>query len=139
MAKKVKLSFKNTVSRCKQSFREECDVNRIVARARKTGYLIDPTIVANRQAVFMDCSQVDFMDMLNRVNVAQRAFDALPSDVRSKFDNDVAKLLDFISDPVNEDVSISLGLLPKKVIPVVEEPAQEPVGQGEAAPVVPNV
>jgi len=138
MATKVKLSFKNSVSRCKQSFREECDVNRIVARARKTGYLIDPTIVANRQAVFMDCSQVDYMDMLNRVNVAQSAFDALPSDVRSKFDNDVAKLLDFVSDPVNEDVSISLGLLPKKVVPV-EEPAQEPVGQGEAAPVVPNV
>lgn len=138
MAKKVKLSFKNTVSRCKQSFREECDVNRIVARARKTGYLIDPTIVANRQAVFMDCSNIDYMDMLNRVNVAQRAFDALPSDVRSKFDNDVAKLLDFVADPANEDAAIALDLLPKKVVPVVEEPAQ-PVGQGEAAPVVPNV
>ena len=137
MAKKVKLSFKNTVSRCKQSFREECDVNRIVARARKTGYLIDPTIVANRQAVFMDCSNIDYMDMLNRVNVAQRALDALPSDVRSKFDNDVAKLLDFVADPANEDAAIALDLLPKKVIPV-EEPAQ-PVGQGEAAPVVPNV
>ena len=137
MAKKVKLSFKNTVSRCKQSFREECDVNRIVARARKTGYLIDPSIVANRQAVFMDCSNIDYMDMLNRVNVAQRAFDALPSDVRSKFDNDVAKLLDFVADPANEDAAIALDLLPKKVVPV-EEPAK-PVGQGEAAPVVPNV
>lgn len=139
MAKKVKLSFKNTVSRCKQSFKSDCDVNRIVARARKTGYLIDPSIVANRQAVFMDCSNVDYMDMLNRVNVAQRAFDALPSDVRSKFDNDVAKLLDFVADPANEDAAIALDLLPKKVVVPVKEPAQEPVGQGEAAPVVPNV
>jgi len=133
MAKRVKLSFKDTVSRCKKSFQSECDINRIVARARKTGYLIDPAIISDRQAVFMDCSKVDFMDMLNRVNVAQRAFDALPSDVRSKFDNDVAKLLDFVADPANEAVAIDLGLLPKKVVPV-EEPAQ-PVGQGETAPV----
>lgn len=136
MAKKVKLSFKNTVSRVKQSFKNECDINRIVARARKTGYLIDPSIVANRQAVFMDCSNVDYMDMLNRVNVAQSAFDALPSDVRSKFDNDVSKLLDFVADPTNEDAAIALDLLPKKVVVPVEEPAQ-PVGQGEAAPVPP--
>jgi len=137
MAKRVKLSFKDTVSRCKKSFKDECDINRIVARARKTGYLIDPAIISDRQAVFMDCSKVDFMDMLNRVNVAQSAFNALPSDVRAKFDNDVAKLLDFVADPANEAVAIDLGLLPKKVVPV-EEPAQ-PVGQGEAAPVVPNV
>jgi len=111
----------------------ECDINRIVARARKTGYLIDPAIISDRQAVFMDCSKVDFMDMLNRVNVAQSAFNALPSDVRAKFDNDVSKLLDFVADPANEAVAIDLGLLPKKVVPV-EEPAQ-PVGQGETAPV----
>ena len=91
MAKKVKLSFKNTVSRCKQSFRSECDINRIVARARKTGYLIDPSIVANRQAVFMDCSQIDYMDMLNRVNVAQRAFDALPSDIALDKNSSIGK------------------------------------------------
>ena len=101
--------------------------------------MIDPSIVANRQAVFMDCSNVDYMDMLNRVNVAQSAFDALPSDVRSKFDNDVAKLLDFIADPVNEDAAIALDLLPKKVVVPVEEPAQEQVGQSEAAPANPAV
>ena len=50
-------------------------------------------------------------------------FDNLPSDVRNRFNNNPAQLLDFVADPENKEEAIELGLLPKPEITkqIIEE------------------
>lgn len=96
----------------KQSFASECDVNRVMARYRKTGVLGNP--LDTRRPYFGDFSSVSgYQESLEFVRGAERAFLALPTDLRMRFGNDVAALLRFVADPVNAKECIELGLLPK--------------------------
>lgn len=95
----------------KQQYREEVNVNRIVARYKKTG---DPSILnpQMRKPLFADVSSVpSYQDALNTVNRAQESFMALSSDIRTRFDNDPGQLLSFLSDPKNAEEGVSMGLL----------------------------
>ncbi|QXP44271.1 MAG: internal scaffolding protein [Arizlama microvirus] len=101
------------VSITKQSFASELNINNIIDRFLKTG-VIDPLLVNQRSAVFADVSDIgDYQTCLNKINAVKAEFELLPADVRNKFDNDPAKLLDFVVDPANKAVSIEMGLLPK--------------------------
>lgn len=114
-----------------QHFAEEVDVNNIVARALRTGLLGDPMGINAREAIFADVSSIgDYNVCLNRIIAAQNAFLELPADLRSRFDNDPAKLLNFMNDPANLDACVELGLLVKK------EPAkpESPEANNVAAP-----
>jgi len=122
------IDFSKSPSRTKQSFRDAADINSIVAKARKTGILGDPTSIGSRKAVFGDFSSSgDFMAVQNRLVAVRNAFDELPSDVRLKFNNDPASLIDFMADSRNDAEAIKLGLKPKPA------PAPDP------APVAPVV
>lgn len=107
-----------------QSAANECDINLIVDRARRG---IAPP-VSTRIPRFGDFSTVsDYQSMLNSVIEAQDQFDSLPAKIRDRFQNNPAKLLEFLSNESNRDEAIKLGLIEP---PVVEEPPQ-------AAPVAP--
>jgi len=99
-------------SRTKQSFSNECDINSIVKRASKTGFLVDPLVASTRRPFFGDFSNVDFRGNLNAINSVSHAFMQLPAEVRSRFNNDPANVLDFIADASNADEARKLGLLP---------------------------
>lgn len=128
-------------SRTKQSFAKEADINNIMMRASKTGLLVDPSVVSNRRPNFGDFSDVgDFQSIVNRIRSVEGAFMMLSAKIRSKFDNDAGKLLDFVADPVNAKEAQELGLLPVPVVPVpVNEPAEKQAGQVIDAPVPPAV
>jgi len=120
----VKLSFKpkngndkHVTSICKQSFKDEANVNNIIRRYQKTGLLVDPTKVGrSRTAQFGDFSDItDLPQTLQRINDANTAFMRLPPQVREKFQNDVGKLLTFVQNPENTNASIDLGLLPESM------------------------
>jgi len=115
----------------KQSFKDECDVNKILARYAKTGLL---TPVTSRSPAFVDVSSVgDYRSALENVRSAKALFMELPSGIRSEFQNDPAEFLDFCTDPDSEDRMRELGLLPALdpeppvVVPdaVVEPPPPE--------------
>lgn len=107
----------------KQSMRDECDINMILARYAKTGLL---TPVVTRPPMFVDVSEVgDYRQAVQNVESAQNLFMELPATTRARFANDPAQFLDFATDPANETEMIELGLLP--------EPEKEP----EVPPVVP--
>lgn len=57
----------------------------------------------------------DFQTHMDRIVSAQQQFDSLPAEIRDRFDNDPAELLDFVSDENNRDEAIELGLVPKPV------------------------
>lgn len=103
----------NDPSLTQQQFKEECDVNNILAKFKKTGML---SHVNSHQGNFGDFSDVqEYQTALEKLNTAQRSFESLPSDLRSKFDNDPAKLIDFINDEKNYDDAVKYGLIiPRK-------------------------
>lgn len=99
-----------------QSSVEECDINTIVRRFGLTGELPDtPTVPMSGD--FMDV--VDYQTALNSVIAADAAFMEYPAGVRSRFDNDPQKMMEFVADVANLDEARRLGLLK----PLQVEPA----------------
>lgn len=91
-----------------QQFKDDCDVNSILEKYRKTGSI---SHLNNNQPQYADFSGYqDFQSSLHMVIEAQAKFDALPAHVRQRFGNDPAMLVDFLSNSENSDEAIKLGL-----------------------------
>lgn len=104
----------------KQSFQKQVDINTIIAKYVKTGFLDQ---VRDNPGVFADVSSVgDFHGMMNKIQFAQEAFMKLPSSLRARFGNDPGRLVGFISDSSNRDEAIKLGLIPKPSAKAVKAP-----------------
>jgi len=100
------------VSRTKQQFKEECDVNNILKKYRATGLL---THIRATKPQYGDFTQVtDFQSAMDQVQRAQDAFLKLPAKVRSRFRNDPSELVEFLSNPANTEEAIQLGLAERK-------------------------
>lgn len=99
-------------SMTKQSFAQEADINHIMARYMKTGYLVDPLVNPTVRPSFGDFSApLDFQHAQDLVNNAYDQFDSLPSAVRERFSNDPFSLLQFLSDKSNYDEAVKLGIV----------------------------
>lgn len=94
--------------RTKQSFKAECDVNVIMQRYQKTGIL---DFANKHEPQYGDCTGVEFQAGMNLVARAREMFEDLPAQVRSRFDNDPAQLLDFVQHAENREEAIKLGLV----------------------------
>lgn len=98
--------------RTQQNFKDECDINRIMAKYIKTGEL---SHLAKHEPQYGDFSSgVAYQEASNRVLAAQADFDALSANIRKRMDNDPAKLLAFVGDPENLEEARALGLVPEK-------------------------
>lgn len=97
-------------SMTKQCFKEECDINNIVKRYMDTGILGDP--FDTRKPVFGDFSDVpDFHEAQGVIAKAFEQFADLPAEVRDRFANNPAQLMEFLDNPANRDEAIKLGLV----------------------------
>ena len=120
----VRVDFSDSPSRTKSEFAKECDINVIVRKSLKTGTL--PS--GSRQPMYGDFSNsYSFQKQQTAIAQANSEFMELPSEIRAKFGNDVANLLDYLQDPENNEEAIELGLLPKP------EPEQPIVSESPAA------
>lgn len=102
----------------RQEFKDECDLGKIIARFSATPEGLEQLQMARSfvESRFEDVSGItDYQSALNAVKAADEAFLRLPPLVRTKFDNDPAKFLDFVDDPKNIDELRSLGLASPKV------------------------
>jgi phage internal scaffolding protein len=109
--KKIKLMF-NDRSRTKQSMKDQCDINTIIAKYQKSKTL---THVNNIQGHFGDFTNVtDYQSACLAVQNAEDNFLQLPAMVRKKFENDPSQLLAFIADDKNYSEAQELGLIPKE-------------------------
>lgn len=113
----------------KQAFKDECDINTIMSKYQRTG-LIEH--VQRVQGSYGDFTSVqDYQLSLNQVIEAQDAFDALPSSVRKRFNNEPTQLMAFISDDANYDEAVRLGLIERKEpapAPSPPKPTEPPAG-----------
>lgn len=129
------INFSKSPSKTKQYFRKEADINEIVARGKKTGFLVDPTVPVTRKPMFGDFSNVpDLVTMQSRISAVNDAFGRLPANVRDRFANDPVRALEFLSDPKNAAEAESLGLKAKSA----PAPASTPAMPAPANSSVPN-
>lgn len=106
------------LTRTKQSFKDECDINTIIKRFLKTGQLD----LANKlEPRYGDCTGIEYTSAMQTVAAAKSLFNDLPSEVRSRFANEPALFLDFIQDDKNREEARALGLLKPIVEPVVTQ------------------
>lgn len=128
---KTAISFPNATM-TKQSFKDECDINTILLKYQKTGFM-DPAMVRARGSFGDFTSYDDYHSSLNQILEAQDAFEALPSSMRKRFGNDPGELLAFLEDPANNEEAVKLGL---RQAPPPPQPEAPPARQ--EAPEVPT-
>lgn len=94
-------------SRTKQSFRDETDVNRIMARYMQTGMIshLNP-----REPNYGVAPSIDFREAMEIVRNTQTQFMELPASIREQVNNDPAQFLEFVENASEDDMR-DMGLL----------------------------
>jgi len=108
-----------------QHQKQDADINTIVARFGLTGELP----FADRQPRYGDFTAVtDYHSAMNAVAEAKEDFMSLPADLRARFNNDPAALIDFLAVDANRDEAIKLGLVNPPI--TGSEPVSTPTENG---------
>lgn len=116
------LDFAGEVSRTKQEFRAECDINTIMSKYVDKG-IAPVSVGVGKYGDFSGAS--DFLDAQLTIKAAEEQFAALPAKVRDRFKNEPMAFLEFVSNKDNYNEARELGLLIEEsapVVPKVEEP-----------------
>lgn len=97
--------------RTRQSFKDECDVNKIISRFETTGVIQHLQQVQGRYA---DVSEVgSYHEAINLVMSVRNEFQALPAKLRAQFNNDPAQFLDAVQVMTPDQVrDLVLGVEP---------------------------
>ena len=111
-------------SLAQQHQRDECDINYILKQFNVTGVL-PQSPVSPKYGDFTGIG--DYQTALNRVIAADEEFMSLPAQLRARFDNDAANLIEFLNDENNRDEAIELGLVERPL-----EPTPKAVGEADA-------
>lgn len=115
-----------------QSDLESTDINKIMSRFEKTGFMPG----TERQPMYGDFSEVpDYHSQLSAIRRVETAFSVLPAKLRNRFENDPQKLIQFLDDPKNKAEAIELGLIERPKEPDNTIPRNAGNPQTPAAPV----
>lgn len=107
-------------SMTRQSFKDQVNINTILAKYRKSGMIEH----LNRVSPFYgDVSELQgYQESLAVVQRADELFGALSSDVRARFGNDPSRMVDFLRDSRNFDEAVKMGLIVKRPEKAPEAP-----------------
>lgn len=141
----VDFDLEKEPSKTVQSEKDNCDLNVILRRMEKAGPeayadTIDALMLAATQVQFGDASRVgDYKTVQDNIAIVKSEFALLPADVRSRFQNNAAVLIEFLADPANIPEAVSLGLVaaPEAVNGPVAAPVAPQGAEGGVAPVAP--
>ena len=122
--------------RTKQSFKDQCDINKILKKAAVKGGLSH--VQKYPEAIYGEFDQdVDLLTARNRIAQADKIFMDLPAEVRREFNNDALAFIQYAGHPDNAGKLTEL-------IPEIAQPGDyfpNPVkagGQGAAAATAPT-
>lgn len=106
----------------KQSFKDEVDVNNVVARFERTGVLPEPR---GGEPLYLDVAEFpSYQEAMARVREVESFFAGLPAETREAFDNDAVAFADWAMDEKNLEAAKQLGVQP------VETPVASSVDDG---------
>lgn len=94
--------------RTHQSFRDECNINNIMAKFESTGVL--PEAIKSNPQYGDYASLPSYQESCHIVMKAEEQFSMLSAKVRGRFNNDAASFLAFCEDKNNLDEMYDLGL-----------------------------
>lgn len=116
----VRVSCVGSVTHTKQSMRDECDINNILKKFKRTGAIAH---AAKHAGSYMDVSPLEFHEAMNIVAKATEMFADLPSRLRQRFSNNPASFLEYVQDEKNLPEMMELGLAAKRgsVAPLLVE------------------
>ena len=104
-------------SLAQQHFKDECDINNILRQFNITGLLPEAPLSPR----YGDFSGIgDYHTALNRVMAAKEEFMTLPAQIRARFNNDPANLIEFLENSDNRAEAEELGLIEIAAAEVVE-------------------
>lgn len=106
----------------KQSFKDECDINTIVKR-HGLGYELPNNPSIPQYGDFTNVT--DFHTAMSATARAHEQFEAMPAHIRSRFDNDTGKFVDFCSNPENLGELQKMGLLNQEAIERLKKTDEE--------------
>lgn len=85
----------------KQAFVDECDINKILARAAQGDSI---THLAKHGGVYGDFADIgDLLTAHERLERGRRIFDDLPGEIRKEFNNDIGAFFHFVNDLANRE------------------------------------
>lgn len=105
---KLRVTLETGPGLTKQSHRDECDINVIMKRYEKSGVMPD---FGGREGRYLDCTGIEFREAMDILAKGKSVFHELPAHVRARFENDPAKMLDFVHDEANREEALAMGLL----------------------------
>lgn len=134
----VQLGFEGAEVRTKQSFKEESDINHIMARWQRTG-VIDH-LAANPPTYGNFITAGDYQEACNSVIAADAAFAAMPAHIRDRMNNDPATFMNFMADPNNQAEAVKLGLATQhaEAQTVLKQTPETPAEEGGDPPNPPS-
>lgn len=97
-------------SRTRQEFKDECDINRIMANYQITGAI---NHFSKYSSSYGDFSACDFQEAQNLVIRARKMFDELPNNVKAHVSTPEG-FLAFVQNPANAEKMAELGLRPRE-------------------------
>lgn len=106
LRRRVQTSIGDQPSMTRQEFKDDCDINRIMAKFQITGALAH---FARFSPEYFDATANDFQEAQNLVLRARSMFEALPSAIRKECATPEG-FLTFVQDPANADRLRELGL-----------------------------
>lgn len=110
--KRYEPEFKD--GRTKQSFKDSTDINKILAKAQKTGTI---SHIAAHKPEYGDFAEFDFLQAQLKLTRGREIFDELPSEVRAEFGQSPAAFFAFVNDPANVDQL-------ERVLPEIAKPGK---------------
>ncbi len=97
--------------RTKQAFKNETDIQKIMARADKAGTI---SHLKKFEGVYADFSDFDFFEQTQKLTRGREIFDELPAELRSEFNQSPEQFFAYVNDPANaEDLAKKLPDLAK--------------------------
>lgn len=131
--KRVQISFPSE-SQTKQYFRDECNINNIVAKFSESGQL--PTNLNKLEPQYGEAPNLDLKESLDQVKALHAEFFELPYEMRKKFKNKPENYAQFLSlyeaDPASFDAYFDQPDLETDGTPVSR--ASEPEKETKSAP-----
>lgn len=127
------VDFKDAPHLTADEFKQEADINFLLARYVKTGslYTADEMLKAKARPRFGDFTGIpDYHESLNKMNAALELFQELPLKIRQRFHDSPVELLAFLQDENNRAEAETLGIIEKTIKtselpPVVNKPTTQ--------------
>ncbi len=111
-------------TRVKQSFSDEVNINKIMAKYTRTGVVPQINL---KKPLYGDFSNVqDYLSAVSKVRESEAAFMSLPAEVRARTENDPGKFLEWVTNEDNKAEIVGFGLASQEAADLMWPPPPEP-------------